>query len=164
VEARLPAVFLAALRQVFAESGIPVARVTRAPAVPGCRLAALVGVSGDARGHVALCAGAPTADRLLRLLSGGRAPSAARRAELVRAALGEIANQVAGRAVTLLAASGRRCDITSPLVVPDGRAVAFPPGPPLAWSVRGAFGTLRLLVVHERSAPRTRTAKRRKSS
>ncbi len=54
--------------------------------------------------------------------------------------MGEIANQVAGRAVTLLAAAGRRCDITPPTVVTADRVDSLLPGPLTAWTVRGAFG------------------------
>lgn len=152
VNVRVPGVFLAALRQVFAETGITLVRVRAAEIAAGpgatAQVVASVGVTGAVRGHVTLCVDNRSADGLLRGMSAGVAlPTSP---ELARAALGEIANQVAGRSVTLLAAAGRQCDITPPIVVAADRILGLLPGPSVAWTVRGRFGTLRLLVARER--------------
>ncbi len=152
VKVRVPGVFLAALRQVFAETGIPLARVQPAEAAAGpgptAQVVASVGVTGAVRGHVTICVDNRSAVGLLRGMSAGIAIPT--NLELARTALGEIANQVAGRSVTLLAAAGRQCDITPPIVVAADRIVGLLPGPSVAWTVRGRFGSLRLLVARER--------------
>lgn len=146
--------FLVALRQVFRETGIAITRVAAArPAAgagPGAQVVAGVGVTGAVRGHVTICVDAGSAAGLLRAMSAGITLPADRRGDLARAALGEIANQVAGRAVTLLAAARCRCDITPPIVVAADRVVGLLPGPSIAWTVRGRFGSLRLLVARQR--------------
>lgn len=152
VNVRVPGVFLVALRQVFAETGIPIVRVAPAQiaagAGPTAQLIASVGVTGTVRGHVTVCVDNRSAAGLLRGMSAGISLPTNR--DLVLAALGEIANQVAGRSVTLLAAAGRHCDITPPIVVAADRIVGLLPGPSIAWTVRGRFGSLRLLVARER--------------
>jgi CheY-specific phosphatase CheX len=152
VNVRVPGVFLVALRQVFAETGLPLAHVARAKreAGPGrnAQVVASVGVTGAVRGHVTICVDNRSATGLLRGMSAGVALPAS--PELARAALGEITNQVAGRSVTLLAAAGRHCDITPPIVVAADRIVDLLPGPSEAWIVRGRFGALRLLVARQR--------------
>jgi len=148
----VPGVFLEALRQVFAETGIPLAGVVTARLAAGAgrtaQMVASVGVTGAVRGHVTICTDDRSAAALLRGMSAGVAVPA--RPEIARAALGEITNQVAGRSVTLLAAAGLPCDITPPIVVCADRIVGLLPGPSIAWTVRGRFGSLRLLVARER--------------
>ena len=147
-------VFPEALRQVLAETGI---RLDRLEAERGIRsggpveqVVASVGVTGDLRCNLVLCADNRSADGILRGMTAGLSLPAERLGDFPRAAMGEIANQVAGRAVTLLAALGRRCDITPPTVVTADRLTCLLPGPAAAWTVRGAFGGLRLIAARER--------------
>ncbi|MCX7029936.1 MAG: chemotaxis protein CheX [Spirochaetes bacterium] len=150
----VPGVFLEALRQVFGETGIRLDRVepgreSRSNG-PVEQVIASVGVTGEVRCNLMLCADNGSADGILRGMTAGLALPADRLGEFPRAAMGEIANQVAGRAVTLLAAFGRRCDITPPTVVTADRVDSLLPGPAAVWTVCGAFGVLRLIAAQER--------------
>jgi CheY-specific phosphatase CheX len=150
----VPGVFLEALRQVFGETGMPLDRVDRERASrsggPAEQVVASVGVTGEVRCNLMLCADNGAADCILRGMTSGLQLPTDRLGEFPRAAMGEIANQVAGRAVTLLASRGRRCDITPPTVVTADRVDSLLPGPAAVWVVRGAFGILRLVVAQER--------------
>jgi CheY-specific phosphatase CheX len=154
VEDVVPGVFREALRQVFGETGIrldavePVAELRSDGPVE--QVIASVGVTGDLRCNLMLCADNGSADGILRGMTVGLQLPADRLSEFPRAAMGEIANQVAGRAVTLLAALGRRCDITPPTVVTADRVDSLLPGPADVWTVRGTFGVLRLIAARER--------------
>jgi len=106
-----------------------------------------VGITGGVRGNLVLYADYTAAAGILRGMTGGLALPAAGHGEFQRAALGELANQVAGRAVTLLAHAGVPCDITPPTVVTADLVTSLLPGPAPLWSVRGPFGELRLLVA-----------------
>jgi CheY-specific phosphatase CheX len=154
VEDVVAGVFPEALRQVFDETGIRLdslepGRGSRSDG-PDEQVVASVGVTGDLRCNLVLCADNRSADGILYGMTAGLALPADRLGEFPRAAMGEIANQVAGRAVTLLAAIGQRCDITPPTVVTADRVDSLLPGPAAAWTVSGAFGSLRLIAAEER--------------
>jgi CheY-specific phosphatase CheX len=150
----VPGIFLEALRQVFNETGIRLDSVKRERASrsdgPVEQVVASVGVTGEVRCNLMLCADNGSADGILRGMTAGLQLPADRLGEFPRAAMGEIANQVAGRAVTLLASLGRHCDITPPTVVTADRVDSLLPGPASVWTVRGAFGILRLVAAQER--------------
>lgn len=150
----VPGVFLKALRQVFDETGIRLdsvepERASRSDG-PVEQVVASVGVTGEVRCNLVLSADNGSADGILRGMTAGLAIPPDRLGEWPRAALGEIANQVAGRAVTILASLGRRCDITPPTVVTADRVYSLLPGPAVVWTVSGAFGVLRLVAAQER--------------
>ena len=139
---------------MFAETGI---RLDRLEAEHGTRsggpveqVVASVGVTGDLRCNLVLCTDNRSADGILHGMTAGLSLPADCLGEFPRAAMGEIANQVAGRAVTLLAELGRRCDITPPTVVTADRVERLLPGPAAAWTVCGAFGILRLVTAQDR--------------
>jgi CheY-specific phosphatase CheX len=150
----VPGVFLEALRQVFDETGIRLDSVERERASrsdgPVEQVVASVGVTGEVRCNLMLCADNGSADGILRGMTADLELPADRLGEFPRAAMGEIANQVAGRAVTILASLGRHCDITPPTVVTADRVDSLLPGPASVWTVRGAFGILRLVAAQER--------------
>jgi CheY-specific phosphatase CheX len=153
VEDEVSGVFLEALRQVFAETGIRIDDVTSnsgSRGGPVGQLIASVGVTGELRGNLMLCADNRSADGILHGMTAGLPLPDDRHDEFPRAAMGEIANQVAGRAVTLLAALDRRCDITPPIVITADRIDSLLPGPSAAWALRGEFGVLRLVATWER--------------
>jgi len=154
VEAGVSGVFLEALRQVFAETGIRVADVAAGGGSrsggPVGQVLASVGVTGELRCNLMLCADNRSADGILRGMTAGLPLPADRHGELPRAAMGEIANQIAGRAATLLASHGLRCDITPPTVVTADRIDSLLAGSVAAWTVRGDFGVLRLVTARER--------------
>ena len=145
------AAVLVALRQVFGETGIPPDRIERKRRAgsdgPDARVVASVGITGELRCNLVLCADSRSANGILRGMSGGLALPDDRLGKFPRAALGEIANQVAGRAVTLLAGAGRRCDITPPTVVTADRLDSLLTGTSAAWTVHGDFGVLSLIVA-----------------
>ena len=149
--------FLEALRQVFGETDIPLDRFEREHGSGGdgpvAQVVASVGITGELCCNLMLCADNRSADGILRGMTAGLALPDDLLGENPRAAMGEIANQVAGRAVTLLAVRGRRCDITPPTVVTADRVDGLPAGPAAAWTVHGSFGVLRLIAVQ---APRKR--------
>ncbi len=150
----VPGVFLEALRQVFDETGIRLEGVERKRASRSTsaveQVVASVGVTGEVRCNLMLCADNGSADGILRGMTAGLRLPADRLGEFPRAAMGEIANQVAGRAATLLASLGRHCDITPPTVVTADRIDSLLPGPVSVWTVRGAFGVLRLVAAQDR--------------
>jgi CheY-specific phosphatase CheX len=150
----VPGVFLEALRQVFDETGIRLDSVERERASRSDsaveQVVASVGVTGEVRCNLMLCADNGSADGILRGMTDGLQLPADRLGEFPRAAMGEIANQVAGRAVTLLASLGRHCDITPPTVVTADRVDSLLPGPASVWTLRGAFGVLRLVAALDR--------------
>jgi CheY-specific phosphatase CheX len=153
VEDVVPGVFLEALRQVFAETGIPIDRLERVRGRGGdaliAEVVASVGITGDLCCNLVLCADNASANGILRGMTAGLALADDLLEEFPRAAMGEIANQVAGRAVTLLAGAGRQCDITPPTVVTADRVDGLPAGPFAQWSVRGGFGALLLIAARE---------------
>ncbi len=150
----VPGVFLEALRQVFGETGIrldsvELERSSRSDSAVD-QVVASVGVTGAVRCNLMLCADNGAADGILRGMTAGLQLPADRLGEFPRTAMGEIANQVAGRAVTILASLGRRCDITPPTVVTADRIDRLLPGPAAVWTVCGAFGILRFIAAQDR--------------
>jgi hypothetical protein len=91
-----------------------------------------------------------SADGTLHGMTAGPAPPVHGLGEFPRATMGEIADQVAGRIVTLLAALDRRCDITPPTVITANRVDSLLPGQAASWTVRCAFGDLRLIAAPDR--------------
>jgi CheY-specific phosphatase CheX len=157
VEDVVAGVVLEALRQVFGETGIPLDRFERERGSGGdgpiAQLVASVGITGELCCNLVLCADNRSADGILRGMTGGLRLPNDLLGEFPRAAMGEIANQVAGRAVTLLAGRGLRCDITPPTVVTADRIDGLPAESAAAWTVWGSFGVLRLIAAQ---APRQR--------
>jgi CheY-specific phosphatase CheX len=153
VEDEVAGVFLEALRQVFAETGIGIAGMAAVGASRGSgsvgQVLASVGVTGELCCNLMLCADNRSADGILRGMTAGLPLPADRHGEFPRAAMGEIANQVAGRAVTLLAAREIRCDITPPTVVTADRIDGLLSGSVTAWIVHGDFGVLRLVTAQQ---------------
>jgi chemotaxis protein CheY-P-specific phosphatase CheC len=154
VEDEASGVFLEALRQVFAETGIRIGVIVPGGGLRGGgpvgQVLASVGVTGEVRCNLMLCADNRSADGILRGMTFGLPLPADRHGEFPRAAMGEIANQVAGRAVTLLAARDRRCDITPPTVVTADLIDSLLSGSVAAWTVHGDFGLLHLVTAQER--------------
>lgn len=153
VEDVVPGIFLEALRQVFSETGIALERLEPDPAPrgdePAAEMAASVGVTGDLSCNLVLSVDNRSADGILRGMTAGLPLPDDRLGEFPRAAMGEITNQIAGRAVTLLAALGRRCDITPPTVVTADRLDSMLPAPSASWTVSGPFGILRLIAAQK---------------
>jgi chemotaxis protein CheX len=149
-----------AVRQVFQETGIDIEG-----AEPGnslgtdAQVIATVGLTGDLQGILMLSTDATAAARIVQAMLGGLRVETIvdRMSPLQLAAIAEICNQVAGRAITLLSERGLRCDITPPAVVAASQMQSLVPD--LAESfhqtLRGPFGRLAVFLglSHADSAP-----------
>jgi len=149
-----------AVRQVFSDSDLPiVAELAAVPARMETQVIASVGLAGDVKGIIMLCTDQPGARAIARGMAAGvRVPDSGNLlSEIELAALGEIANQVAGRAVTLLSGRGMRCEITPPAVVAAAHLQSLVPDveESLLRRFEGAFGRLELFlgVQHSDHAP-----------
>jgi CheY-specific phosphatase CheX len=71
-----------------------------------------------------------------------------RLSELEMAAFGEISNQIAGRAITLLADMDLHCDITPPTVIAAPQLQSLVPdlAESLRQTIRGPFGRLTVFL------------------
>ena len=102
-----------------------------------------------------LCTDRPSARRIVRGMAAGvRVPqSGGALSEIELAAVGEIANQVTGRLITLLSRAGLRCDMTPPAVVAAAQLQSLVPDVAESFqqTFHGAFGHLSLFLGVQRS-------------
>jgi chemotaxis protein CheX len=145
-------VFLQALTQIFSETGIEIDAVedgTRGGAVD--QVAASVGIAGGVKGCFMLCADYSSARNIVHGMTAGIQLSfpPTGLGEIQRTALGEMTNQISGRAVTLLSHGGVECEISPPIIITAERLKSHLPGMLESFSrtVRGPFGSLRLLLA-----------------
>jgi CheY-specific phosphatase CheX len=145
--------FAAAAREVFKEIGLDVARVTTpSGSVPlfddHTAFVATVGILGDARGSLLLRMDRPSAANVVAAMYRSVGMEDRRPAEVAEADIAELANQICGRAVTILSRRAVECDITPPAVITgNGLQSSLPGSVDLAErSIEGAFGTLLILV------------------
>jgi chemotaxis protein CheX len=145
VQQEILAALLEAVRQVFNDTDIDIDSVEPGdPFGTEAQVIASVGLTGDLKGIFMLRTDTPGAAGIVKAMMGGlRLPMAADGlSELQLAAIAEISNQIAGRAITLLSERGLHCDITPPAVVSAAQLHSLVPD--LAQSsrqtVRGPFG------------------------
>jgi chemotaxis protein CheX len=142
---------LEAVRQVFRDTDIDIDSVEPGdPFGTEAQVISTVGLTGDLKGIFMLRTDTPGAVGIVKAMMGGlRFPLATEGlSEIQLAAIAEISNQIAGRAITLLSEHGLHCDITPPSVVSAAQLHSLVPD--LAESsrqaVRGAFGTLTVFL------------------
>jgi len=156
VEPEILDLFLEAVRQVFLESEIPIESIAveETPRDGGDQVITSVGLIGEVRGVLMLRTDAPGADGIVRAMTGGMRLNLQDESisELQMAALGELANQISGRATTLLSRRGVHCDITPPAVVAALHLRSLVPhlGGAVTWTIRGPFGRLTVFLGMER--------------
>ncbi len=144
--------FLEALRQIFKETGIRIEEVGPLGNDSHVdQVVTSVGITGKLKGNFILCTDYPSARRIVSLMTGGiRIPSPERGlGELQKTALGEMANQISGRAVTLLSERRWECSITPPIIITAESLTSHMTEVTQSFArvVRGGFGTLRLLIA-----------------
>jgi CheY-specific phosphatase CheX len=144
--------FVEAVRQVLGALDIPVDAVDEGgePRDDDTVLTT-VGITGELKGIFMFRTNGESAAAILAAMTGGfgvAAVRAERLDEMQMAAFGELANQVSGRAITLLSEIQVRCDITAPAVVAAEGLRSLVPD--LAESfrrtVRGPFGRLSMFL------------------
>jgi chemotaxis protein CheX len=151
VPQQILATFVEAVRQVFQDTDIAIASVEPGDALGyGAQVITSVGLTGDVRGILMLRTDTAGAANILRAMSGGvrLQITSDRLSEMEMAAIGEISNQIAGRAITLLADLDLHCDITPPTVIAAPQLQSLVPD--LAESFRktvsGPFGRLTVFL------------------
>jgi CheY-specific phosphatase CheX len=142
-------VFIDAVRQVLGETDIAIDSVDEAAAADGeDQVITSVGLIGELKGVFMLCTDAPSAARILTAMTGGVRIQIAddKLTDVQMAAMGELANQISGRAITLLGTLDLSCDITSPTIVSAAQLQSRIPdiAVSLRRTVRGPFGRLTL--------------------
>jgi chemotaxis protein CheX len=151
VQQEILEVFIEAVRQVFRETDLEISSVD-----PGLQektddqIITSVCLTGDLKGIFMLLTDAESASRILRAMTGSvRLPIAgAPLSEIQLAAIGELANQISGRAITLLSERQLSCDITPPAVVAAQKLQSCVPdaSDPVRQTIRGPFGRLTLFL------------------
>jgi len=151
VRQEILAALVEAVRQVFNDTDIAIDSVeTGEPLAAETQVISSVGLTGDLKGIVMLSTDREGASGIVRSMAGGlRFPEPGEGlSELQLAAIGEISNQIAGRAITLLFDQGLRCDITPPAVVAASHLQSLVPdvAESSQQTFRGPFGRLSIFV------------------
>jgi chemotaxis protein CheX len=164
VKNRVFETFLEALRQVFAETGLEIETALQDAEDSSIdQVVTSVGITGGVKGNLMLCTDYPSARNIIKSMMGRvRIPFPEKGlGEIQRTALGEMTNQISGRAVTLLSDYGMECDITPPVVLTADCLKPHVPDAVDSFSraVRGPFGRLRLfLAINSMSDPGEKTS------
>jgi chemotaxis protein CheX len=159
VQRKILEAFIEAVQQVFLEMDIVIDTVGVADdAPPDDQVITSVGLTGDLKGIFMIHTDRASAGGLLRAMTGGMRLStqAERLSEIQLAALGELSNQISGRAITLLSELNLHCDITPPAIVAADKLTSHVPDLAVSFrrSVRGPFGHLTLFIgVQDIAAP-----------
>ncbi len=151
-------VFVKAVRQVFQETDIPIDAVEAEDlSEVEDQVVTSVGLTGDLKGIFMLRTDTPSATRIVRAMTGGMRITLKddRLNEIQMAALGELTNQISGRAITLLSDRQLRCDITPPAVLAAPQLQSLVPDLATSFrmTIRGPFGRLTLFLGISASAP-----------
>jgi CheY-specific phosphatase CheX len=159
VESTVRASFIAATKLVLGEIGFTGIRITANRRLPvggeGKDILAMIGIVGALRGHFVIRFTDQDALTFVEHLSGhlgmhGEDPGDAR---YRKAAIGEMANQLGGRAMAALADSGIDCMLTPPTVI-TGTSVgaALPESDDRCiFSAKGHFGRFHCIVAIKNS-------------
>jgi chemotaxis protein CheX len=151
VHQQILATFVEAVRQIFQDTEIAVEAVEPGDALGrDAQVLTSVGLTGDVRGILMLRTDTAGAAGILKAMSGAvRLPiTNDRLSEMEMAAFGEITNQIAGRAITLLAGLDLHCDITPPTVIAAQQLQTLVPdlAESLRQTIRGPFGRLTVFL------------------
>jgi CheY-specific phosphatase CheX len=151
-------VFIDAVRQVLGETDIAIESVDSGDAhETEDQVITTVGLIGDLKGVFMLCTDTSSAASILKAMAGG--VRIVVRDEMLNdvqmAALGELANQISGRAITMLNENDLSCDITSPTVVSATQLHSRVPDIAVSFrrTIRGPFGRLTLYLGMHSSGP-----------
>ncbi len=146
---------LEAVRQVFRDTDIDIESVEPGdPFGAEAQVIATIGLIGELKGIFMLRTDTDSAAGIVKAMMGGlRLPTPEMGlSEIQLAAIAEISNQIAGRAITLLSERGLHCDITPPAVMSATQMHSLVPD--LAESsrhtVRGSFGRLTVFLGTQR--------------
>jgi CheY-specific phosphatase CheX len=111
---------------------------------------ASVGITGDLKGIFMLRTDTPSVASFLKAMTGGLRLTLREEllSEIQMAALGELSNQISGRAVTLLFDRHLHCDITPPAIIAARQMQSLVPDLAASFSrtIRGPFGRLTLFL------------------
>jgi CheY-specific phosphatase CheX len=152
VESAILGFFLEALRQIFSETGISV-EIIGSPDNDASldQVVTSVGIAGKVKGNFMLCADYGSARSIVACMTGGISIPAPLHGlgELQKTALGELANQIAGRAVTLLSEQRLDCTIAPPIIITAEKLTSHLPNLMESFSriVKGSFGSLHLMLA-----------------
>jgi CheY-specific phosphatase CheX len=151
VHQQILATFVEAVRQVFQDTDIAIEAVESGDAFGyGAEVITSVGLTGDVRGILMLRTDTAGAEGILKAMSGTvRLPvTNDRLTEMEMAAIGEISNQIAGRAISLLASLDLHCDITPPTVIAAPQLQTLVPdlAESFRQTIRGPFGRLTVFL------------------
>jgi CheY-specific phosphatase CheX len=156
-------VFIDAVRQVLGETDIAIDSVESGETVDEDQVITSVGLIGDLKGIFMLRTDAASASRILTAMSGGVRirVSDDRLTDVQMAAMGELSNQISGRAITLLESMDLSCDITSPTIVSAAQLRSSVPDIAVSHrrTIRGPFGRLTLYLGMQDAAPSAREQK-----
>ena len=149
------AAFVEAVRQVFRGTDIDIDSVDAGDAFGSdAQVITSVGLTGDLRGIFMLRTDMQGAAGILKAMTGGIRLRIAndRLSEIQLAAIAEISNQIAGRAITLLSDIDLRCDITPPAVLaaPELQSLVPDLAETYRQTVRGPFGRLSIFLGIQR--------------
>ena len=151
---------LNAARSILGEAGLTVSSIRPAsPAHRSAAVAAVVGIVGELSGTILLAFRGESAEAVVRAMySSMGLPSGDQVEEDLRdAAIGEFANEVVGRTVTLLSEQSLACDLTPPAVFSGEKVAASLPGVARMETrvMEGSFGELVLSIGLDERAPDT---------
>jgi chemotaxis protein CheX len=158
VQDEILGVFVEAVRQVLQETDIPIDAVEAEDSSDAeDQVVTSVGLTGDLKGIFMLRTNMRSATHIVRAMTGGLRITLHEDvlSEIQMAALGELTNQISGRAITLLSDRGLRCDITPPAVLAARQIQSVVPDLARSFrmTVRGPFGRLTLFLGISASAP-----------
>ncbi len=144
--------FETALEQIFTETGIFLSSITpEGDGAPVDQVVTSIGIAGAVKGNFMLCTDYPSARNIINGMTAGvQVPSPAEGlGDIQKTALGEMANQISGRAVTLLSEEGMDCGITPPIIITAEKLTSHIPDLTESFSriVKGSFGVLRLYIA-----------------
>ena len=138
--------FTTAAREVLGEMGLTVVHTEAATAQQILHeersVVATVGLIGDLTGSFLLRLGLGTTQTVVSAMYASLGLEHRDPRELQETAIAEVANQIAGRAITLLSRRSVECDMTPPSVITGTSITSTLPGitDPAWWALEGAFG------------------------
>jgi chemotaxis protein CheX len=152
MDQRLAECFTSAAQEVLREYGLAVIKVGTTPVkdvhTDERTVLATVGLIGDASGSLLLRLQMETAANIIAAMYRSLGVEGRHHPEDRETAIGEIANQITGRALTHLSRRAVHCDMTPPAVITGTDVTTTLPGlGNLEYrSLEGRFGTLLLML------------------
>jgi chemotaxis protein CheX len=152
MESDVCGVFLDALCQVFSETGIAIDCVETSDRRGSAdQVVTSVGIAGGVKGNLMLSTDYACAASIVKAMSHGISVvfPGGKLGEIQKTALGELSNQITGRAITILSEKNIECEIAPPIIITGESLSSHVPDIVQAFSrvVRGPFGSLTLLLA-----------------